>query len=100
MISEKEIQRRAKMRQILKDGNLWFKAGEKVVLTSTENTSIGVIDFIHSDDMISVNFNDEYGLYFPEQIRRPHKFELDSNKRIWKGSPLFHNTYGGSEFDD
>lgn len=100
-MSEVLTEQELKMRDLLKSFGMWWKEGDKVVLSSQYDSNvIGVIDFIHSDDTISVNFDGQFAIYFPDNIRRPHKFELERGARFWRDSPSFHYTDGSAEFDD
>ena len=79
-----------KMIELLKSCGMWYKEGDKVVMGQEhDDNEMGTIDFVHTDDMISVKFGERYELLFHDQIRRPHKWELESNKRIWKIPQMF-----------
>lgn len=92
----------SKMINILKKSGLWWKEGDVVVMDShSDDTRLGVIDLVHSDDMLSIKFNDgKYELLFHEQIRKALKMEKESNKRIWREAPLMDYSSGTWGFDD
>lgn len=90
-----------KMVELFKKLDMWWKEGDKIVMDENHaSDEIGIVDFVHSDDMLSIKFGERHELYFHEQVRKPVKFEIERNARMWRDPPSFHCTNGHDEFDD
>lgn len=94
-------ERAEKMKALLKKCGHWWKEGEIIVMDKQSDCNeVGVVEFVHSDDMISVKFGERHELVFHEQIRRAIDIEIRANKRMFRDMPATHCTNGHSEWDD